>query len=86
MGKKQERMNQTYFISKLLTSGTSLNVAFSGKLLHFLNFDLKCTKNNLFEQRIIIITSNVQVYFTCYSECLTWTRVPHAHLNTKLCI
>ena len=51
MGKKQERMNQTYFFSKLLTSETSLNVAFSGKLLHFLNFDLKCTKNNLFEQK-----------------------------------
>ena len=68
------RKNQTYFFSKLLTWATSLNVNFSGKLLYFQNFDLECTKNDLFEQRIII-TNSVQVYFTCYSECITWTRL-----------
>ena len=68
------RKNQTFLFSKLLTLATSLKATFSGKLLNFQNFDLEYTKNDLFEQKIIIIIlSNLQVYFSCYSECIIWT-------------
>ena len=44
------RKKQTYFFFKVLTWPTSLKV---------LNLDLECTKNDLFEQRIIISSSRV---------------------------
>ena len=61
--------------SNLSTWVTSLKVTFSGKLLYFYNFNLECTKNDLFEQMIIIITNSLPVYFTCYSRCITWARL-----------
>ena len=61
--------------SNLLTWVISLKVTFSGKQLYFNNFNLECTKNDLFEQMIIITTNSLPVYFTCYSRYITWTRL-----------
>ena len=52
--------NQTYLLSKLLAWATSLEFTISGKLLYFQNFDLKCTKNDLFEQ--MMISSSRAIY------------------------